>query len=437
MKRFCLATLCFLAAIQCRAQDSTGVWTLQSCLNYALEHNIQMQKSRVDELSGKEDMLQAKYEMFPSLSASVSQGFSNTPYTEMGDKSSYAGNYGANANWTLYNGGRQRLALKQSKVMNEINELSVEESANNIRVSIVQVYMQVMYATESVKINENTVETSYAQMQRGKALNEAGSISRVDYAQLESQYHTDKYQLVQAQNELANYKLQLKQLLELDITDNIEVSVPDINEATVLASLPEKETIYAASLTALPQIEIGKLSVKTSELQLQSTRAGFIPSVSLGAGIGTGHLSTSEFDVPKQFKTGLNENISLNVSIPIFSNRSNRTATNKAKYAIQTAQLDLQTKEKQVLKEVENSYLDVTSSQNQYISALERLKYVSQSYSLTEEQFNMGMKNIIELLTEKSNFLNAQQQVIQAKYMTVMNMQLLNIYQGKPVDTQF
>ena len=130
----------------------------------------------------------------------------------------------------------------------------------------------------------------------------------------------------------------------------------------------------------------------------------------------------------------MNCRMPVTVSIPIFSNRRYKTAYNKAKHAVTTSQLELLDAQKQLLETVEGIYLDATSAQTRYLSANERLSYTKESYALVDEQFALGMKNTIELLTEKNNYLSAQQELLQAKYMALMSIQLLNVYQRKPVD---
>lgn len=419
------------------AQDLSGKWTLRDCLNYALEHNIQVKKSKVSHLSGIEDTKQAKAQMFPSLSASVTQGYVNYPSSDAVSNNSYTGNYSVNANWTLFDGGRRTNAVKQQKIQNEVDELTIEQSEDDIQISLVQTYMQVLYAMEAIRINENTVEVSKAQRDRAEELLKAGSISRVDFAQLESQYSTDKYQLVVAQTNLDNYKLQLKQLLELDINADIELATPEITDKEVMFPLPEKQTIYNTSLAVMPEIKSSQFAIDIAELEKKKARAGYLPSLSMNAGIGTGHLSGTDYAFGSQIWNKFNESVGLTLSIPIFSNRENKTAYNKAKLAITSSQLELLNTQKELLKTVEGIYLDATSAQNQYTSASERLRYVSESYKLTEEQFFLGMKNTVELLTEKNNYLTAQQEVLQSKYMAVMSIQLLNIYQKKPVDESY
>ena len=437
MRRTILLTLLIAvctSAVALKAQEESQKWTLRSCLDYAIENNIQLKKSRVNELSGLEDTERAKAQLFPSLSASVTQGYVNYPSSDVDKNNSYSGNYSINANWTVFDGGQRNKAIKQQKLQNEMDKLSTEQGEDDIQIAIVQTYMHVLYAMESVRINENTVETSKAQRDRAEELYKAGSISLVDFSQLESQYSTDKHQLVVAQTSLDNYKLQLKQLLELDITQDIELSLSDIEETWVLAPLPDKQVIYTTSLAVMPQIKSSELSLENAELEKQKAKASYWPTISMNAGVGTGHLSGTNYSFGNKIWNNFNESFGITIKIPIFTNRENKTAYNKAKLAITTSQLELINSQKELLKTVEGIYLDATSAQSQYLSAKERLSYVQQSFKLTEEQFFLGMKNTLEMLTEKNNLLSAQQEVLQSKYMAIMSIQLLNIYQKKPVD---
>lgn len=437
MRRTILLTLLIAvctSAVALKAQEVSQKWTLRSCLDYAIENNIQLKKSCVNELSGLEDTKRAKAQLFPSLSASVTQGYVNYPSSDVDKNNSYSGNYSINANWTVFDGGQRNKAIKQQKLQNEMDKLSTEQGEDDIQIAIVQTYMQVLYAMESVRINENTVETSKAQRDRAEELYKAGSISLVDFSQLESQYSTDKHQLVVAQTSLDNYKLQLKQLLELDITQDIELSLSDIEETWVLAPLPDKQVIYTTSLAVMPQIKSSELSLENAELEKQKAKASYWPTISMNAGVGTGHLSGTNYSFGNKIWNNFNESFGITIKIPIFTNRENKTAYNKAKLAITTSQLELINSQKELLKTVEGIYLDATSAQSQYLSAKERLSYVQQSFKLTEEQFFLGMKNTLEMLTEKNNLLSAQQEVLQSKYMAIMSIQLLNIYQKKPVD---
>ena len=430
-RRVWIACVALLGWQLAAAQDSLKVWTLGECLDYALENNIQLRQSRNDYLSGIEDTEEAKAALFPSLTASVTQGFTNYPSSNATDRNSYTGTYGLNAGMTLYEGGKLRTAVKRQQVQNRIDALSVEESANDIRIAIVQAYMQCLYAAEAVTVNRSTADVSKARRDRAEAMWQAGSISKVDFAQLESQYASDEYQVVVASASLDNYKLQLKQLLELDITEEMNLAAPAIQESEVLSALPAKAEIYATALDAMPEIKRGELAVESAELGIRQARAGFFPSVSLSAGIGTGHMSGGSFESGSQVWNRFNENVGLSVSIPIFSNRKNRTAVNKARIAVSNSLLERQSLEKELLREVESAYLDAVSAQSQYVAACEKQRYAQQSCDLTDEQFRVGMKNTVELITAQNELTAARQEVLQAKYMALLNIELLDIYQGK------
>lgn len=424
---FCTALLGLRSAA---AQEAPKTWTLQECLDYAYENNIQVRQSRNTHLSGIEDTKQAKAALFPSLVASTTQSYTNYPSSEVTDNNSYTGTYGITAGMTIFEGGKLRTEVKRQKVQNQMDALSVEESVNDIRIAIVQAYMQCLYAADAVRINRSTAEASKAQRDRAEEMLRAGSISRVDFAQLQSQYSSDEYQVVVASSTLDNYKLQLKQLLELDIMEEMNPAVPGVKEENVLKALPSKDEVYATALKVMPQIRRGELGVEAAKLEEKSARAGFYPSISLSASIGTGHMSNNDFESGSQIWNRFNENIGLTLSIPIFSNRKNRTAVNKAKIAVDNSYLEWTSLQKELLRDVESAYLDATSAQAQYLSAREKEKYARESYELTSEQFRVGVKNTVELITAQNEYSAAQQQVLQAKYLTLLSIELLNIYQG-------
>lgn len=435
MKRLLPILLCSLLLSGLRnatAQEASKTWTLQECLDYAYQNNIQVRQSRNNQLSGIEDTKQAKAALFPSLVASTTQSYTNYPSSEVTDNNSYTGTYGITAGMTIFEGGKLRTEVKRQKVQNQMDALSVEESVNDIRIAIVQAYMQCLYAADAVRINRSTAEASKAQRDRAEEMLRTGSISRVDFAQLQSQYSSDEYQIVVAGSTLDNYKLQLKQLLELDIMEEMNPAVPGIKEENVLKALPPKNEVYETALKVMPQIRRGELGIEAAKLEEKSARAGFFPSISLSASVGTGHMSNNDFESGSQIWNRFNENIGLTLSIPIFSNRKNRTAVNKAKIAVDNSYLEWTSLQKELLRDVESAYLDAVSAQAQYLSAREKEKYARESYELTSEQFRVGVKNTVELITAQNEYSAAQQQVLQAKYLTLLSIELLNIYQGLP-----
>lgn len=421
-------------------------WSLRACIDYALRQNITIRKNRISAESSYIDIKTAKAAFLPSLSASVSQRMVNRPNSQSGtiisgdnitssqSKTSYNGSYGIDVSWTLYNGKRRLNTLKQNKLSNRVAELNVAESENSIEENITQIYIQILYAAESVKVDEETLAVSKAQCERGEALLAAGSISKSDYAQLEAQVSADKYQLVSAQATLQDYKLQLKQLLELDGEKDMNLDLPIMSDTDVLTPLPSKNDVYQTALSFRPEIEASKLNIHSSDLDINIARSGYLPTLSLSGGIGSTNANGSDFSFKEQIKNNWNNSLGVTLSIPIFNNRETKSAIQKAKLQKLTNQLNLLDNQKTLYKTIENLWLNANSAQQKYAAAEENLRSTQTSYDLVQEQFNLGMKNTVELLTEKNNLLSAKQEMLQAKYMAILNIQLLNFYQGNQIN---
>lgn len=421
-------------------------WTLNDCIRYALEQNIQLQQNRLSLEESKVDVKTAKAALFPSLSFSTGHNMTNRPYQETSsmvsgteiisssNKTSYTGSYGLNAQWTVWNGGQRLNTIKQQKLNKETAELTVNEQENTLQEEITKLYVQILYADESVRINEGTLELSKAQYERGKELLAAGDISKSELAQLESQVSNDNYQLVTAQTSLENYKLQLKQLLELDGDRDFTLAIPELDETNVLSPLPAKADIYNTALALRPEIQSSHLNIQSADLSISMAKAGYLPNVSLTAGIGTNHTTGSDFTFSEQVKRGWNNSIGLSVSLPIFSNRETKSAVEKAKIQRESRQLDLTNAQKELYRTIETMWLDASSAQQQFVAADAKLKSSQSSYELVNEQFKLGMKNTVELLTEKNNLMSAQQERVQAKYMAILNRVLLEFYAGNQIE---
>ncbi|MCS2428870.1 TolC family protein [Parabacteroides goldsteinii] len=441
-----LSCLLLLPAGMKAEDDMPKQWTLRNCIDYALEHNITIRRNRINVESTQEDVKTAKADFLPSLSGNISQRIVNRPNSASGtiisgdnittseSKTSYNGSYGIDASWTVYNGSKRVNTLKQQQLNSRIAELTVDESENSIEENITQLYVQILYSAEAVKVNESTLEVSRKEFERGQELFNAGSIASSDLAQLEAQVSNDNYQLVTSQTTLQNYKLQLKQLLELDGDFEMDLFLPPLDDSSVLIPLPTKDDVYQTALNLRPEIESSKLNIEASDMNIKISRAGYIPSLSLSAGIGTTNANGNDFSFSEQVKQNWNNSIGLTLSIPIFDKRQTKSAVNKAKLQRQTSELDLMDNQKTLYKTIESLWLSANSAQQQYVAATQKLKSTQASYALVSEQFNLGMKNTVELLTEKNNLLSAQQETLQAKYTAILNAGLLRFYQGEEID---
>ena len=404
-------------------------WTLRECIDYARHENIQVKKSNITEDSYAVDISQTKAELFPSLSGSIAGRYTHTQH----EKGLLNGQYTLNANWTIYNGGKNTNAIKQSKLQKESQKLSTQTTQNNIEIAITQAYLQILYSRESIKNNENIVASDSVQMQQTKDFLDAGRITRSEYAQVEAQYSADKYSLVQAKNSFDNYKLQLKQLLELEYDEEMDIIFPNIEDNDILQFIPSKYEVYRRSLEIMPEIANSKLNIQMANLSKSSAKAGYLPTVSISGSIGTGNIFNSSPSFSTQIGDNLNQSIGVTVSVPIFDNKQNKSNVSKANLNIRTAELNLVDTQKTLLSTIESLYQDAVSGQSKYNAAKDKLKSAKLSYDLLQEQYALGMRNTIELTTEKNNYANALQDLSQAKYTALLSIKLLNFYQGQGI----
>lgn len=419
-------------------------WTLTECIDYALQNNITLQQAKLQKQSATEERKQAKAALLPSLSASTNQSFGYRPWLENGvttvtngtvnskvNKTYYNGSYGINAQWTVWNGNQNRNQVKLGEVSEQQAELQTETTANNIQERIAQLYVQILYMNEAVEVNKQSLETSKRNEQRGKEMVEVGKMAKADLAQLTAQRAADEYTIVEAESNIANYKLQLKQLLELTGDETFDIEMLTAGDEQALAEIPALSTVYETALGGRPEIKNAQLGLKQSDIQMNIAKAGAMPTISINGGVGTSTASMSSQNWDKQIKTNFDASVGASVSVPLFDNRKTKTAVNKARIQREQAQLELLDQQKQLYATIEGYWLDAETNQQKFKTALTTVESEQASYDLLEEQFRLGLKNIVELMTGKDRLLSSQQNKLQAKYTTILNRQLLRFYQGE------
>ena len=423
------------------ARVSARQWTLHECINYALANNITLQKSRMSKYSAIEDYKQSKAALLPSLSASTSQNISYNPWPETGsytvqgskvqtnvDKFYYNGSYGINANWTVWNGNQNHNKVALNKLSVEQAALDSAQTANSLQEQIAQLFVQILYSKEAVKVNQATLETSKKTEERGKEFYKVGSLSKADLAQLTAQRAQDEYSDVQAQNSLAEYKRQLKQLLQITDQEEFDVSAKEPTDAMATTAIPSVTIVYDSAMQYRPEIQNALLGIKSSDVQLKIAKGQRMPTIGLSASVSTNTTSMNSNAWGKQLKSNLIGGAGFTVSIPILDNRQTKTAINKAILSRQSYQLDLKDKQTQLYSTIENYWLQANNNQEQYKSAKVNTESAQQSYDLLQEQFKQNLKNVIELMNGKDKLLQAKQNELQAKYMAILNINLLNFY---------
>ena len=312
-------------------------------------------------------------------------------------------------------------------------ELQTEQTANSIQEQIAQLYIQILYENEAIKIDTANISTSRLQVERAKERVNVGDLAKVDVAQLEAQLKQDEYSLVNAQAQLENYKLQLRQLLEIHDEEAFNVALPAVSDDDVLQLIPAKADVFKAALGLRPEVESAKLGIESAKVEKAIAKTGHLPTISANAGIGSSGGSGLHKSYFTQMKNNLSNTLGLSLSIPIFDQKQTKTSVQKAELAIMNSQLDLEDVHKQLYSNVENFWLNATTSQEQFRAATASVNSMQESYNLVSEQFRLGLKNIVELTTGKNNLLQAEGQRLQSKYTALYNLAMLKFYQGSPL----
>lgn len=416
-------------------------WSLKDCIDYALANNIQLQKAKVQQLSALEDIKQSQSALLPSLSLSTSQNVSYNPWPEQGSamiagnkvqadvkKVYYNGSYSLSGNWTVWNGGQNTNTVKLNKLAAEQARLDSAVTANNVLEQIAQLYVQILYSDEAISVTKESLKTSQANEERGKTMVSVGKMSKADLAQLTAQRAEDEYSIVEAESNLRNYKRQLKQLLQIADNDEFDVVIPSTTDEMALKDVPALNDVYAASLTQRPEIQNAKLGIESSDLSVKIAKAGKMPTVGLNAGLSTSTTSMNSNGWGNQVKNNFTVGGGVSVSIPLFDNRKTKTSVNKAMLQKESYLLDLQDKQTTLYSTVENYWLQAVTNQNKFKAARVSTESAQASYELLSEQFNLGLKNIVELMTGKTHLLQAQQNELQSKYLAILNLNMLDFY---------
>ena len=425
------------------AIEKPFAWTLQDCIDWAKQQNITVQRSKVDVRTSQVELQDAKQNRLPTVLFSTSQNVNNRPFQEIysgvvgsevvyfNKRNSYSGNYGVSASMNLYNGGQTRNNIKRAEINSQIAELNVLTRELSLEEQITQLYVQILYSEDAVEHDDELIALGQVQVDQAKARKQAGLLNKADVSQLESQLAQDKYQKVAHETTLEGYRLQLKQLLELDGDENLVLADPTL-ESNVLADLPSKQAVYEHALATRPEFKIQQLAMDRTYIDEDLAKAGKKPVINANAGISTTN-STGNGNMFTQLKNQWNNGIGVTMSIPIWDHGKTKNAVARARLQRETTYLDMVETQKNLWKTIENYWLQAHNNQQRYIAAQENVDYCRESYDLTSEQFRLGMKNIVELTQDKTKLSTAIQQMLQAKYEALLNMALLNYYNGEAI----
>ncbi len=426
------------------AAETPYTWTLQECIDWAKKQNITVQRNKVNVRSSQVALQDAKANRLPTVNFSTSQYVSNRPFQEsysgvigtevvaFSNKNSYSGNYSVDASMNLYNGGQTKNNIRLAEINSQIAELQVLASELNIEEQITQLYVQILYSQDAVEHDDELIALAQSQLEQARARKQAGLLNKADVSQFESQLAQNKYQKVADETTLDSYRLQLKQLMELDGDENLQLADPQLT-GNVLADLPDKQTVFQNAVASRPELKAHQLAMDRTYIDEEIAKAGKKPVINASAGISTTN-STGNGNMFTQLKNQWSNGIGVSMIIPIWDHGKTKNAVARARLERESAYLDMVETQKNLWKTIENYWLQARNNQQRYVAAKEKADYCRESYDLTSEQFRLGLKNIVELTQDETNLSTAIQQMLQAKYEALLNIALLKYYNGEGIN---
>ena len=413
-------------------------WTLKECLDYAEQHSLDIARAKAQAEQAKVDVMQSKGEWLPSLSASTSHSVSYQPFLEdiTGvdiEKVNYSGSYGVNSTWTIYNGNQTANNIRLAKLAAEQSELKSEILMNTIREQATQLYVQILYTREALKVNRELLQQDKTLYNRGEELLKQGQIAKYELLELQTQVANGEYDIVNTETQIEQYMLQMRDLINLPDDEPFDLASVEVSDCQAQAVIPPTESVYQQALATRPEVKDADLAIRQSELNYSVAKAGYLPTVDLTAGVGSNHSTVTDSDFFTQMKRSFDASVGVRVTVPILDNRRTKAAKQKADIARTIAKVDKADMESVLYNDIATYRLQAVNNQQKFNSGLTRLKYNKENYNAIYEKARIGTMNIVETLNARTLLLNAQQDVLQSKYLTVFNMQMLKLYAGETI----
>ena len=434
MKRYLLILMVLLSGelfAQAAVDDGnnvadTVVFTLDDCLRYAVSNNYERQTMELSHKSQELSLAQTKKQRLPSVSMSVSEGYSHN--TKGGAMS---GSAGINASMPIYNGGEINVSIEQESLRTEQSQLELTRFDDNLSINILQAFLSVLGNQELLKYQKSVLKSSREAMKQGYVKYETGSIVESDYLLLVAQYASDTNNVVDTQISIDNSLLNLKVLLSMEPELNLAIVYPDTSAINEMALLPPMNEAIERSVAYSPDLKISGYDIEIAQKSLRIAKAAQLPSLNLNAGLNTGHDGFTDFGT--QLGERFSQNVGVSLNIPIYSRGANRIKTKQNELSLQQSQLDYERNALTLRQTVAQEYQNVVSAYNSFVVSSQSKDAYLKSFEAYNSRFLFGSITAVELLQQQNNYLNALNKYIQAKYSFILERKILDVYMGNGV----
>ena len=436
MKRALLITLLVATALGLQAQK---VWTLDECINYALEHNLDLQKSQLARQQAEYQYKMSQNAWLPTLNANAGEylGFGQSPsYTGIyvSDNSSSA-SFGANLSLPLFQGLNLYNTAKADALNLQATEMDRKAAQLNLKLNVIGFYMQVLYGKEQVEIARRQVELSNEQLEKTQQLFENGRIAEADVYESQAQLATDQANLTQAETDLALNLLTLMQALEIEDGEDFEVSDPEAFFAGENQELDTPQNTITQALLNQPSMEAARLRLQKSHYDLKATKSAWYPSLDFYAGYSNGlyhYFSDNYPNTPanEQLKRNSRAQLGVSLNIPIFNGMKTKYRVKMTELSIDEQQLNLENVEKSLRKEIRQAYGNAKASKQKMEAMKNSLDASRVAYEYAKGGFEMGKKTLLELNESKIRLHKAESDLLQARYEYLYRVKIIELYKN-------
>src|SRR5690554_3538376 len=423
-------------------QEDVSALSLQEAVNIAVENNLTLKRSQLNQLNNEASLLEARGQRLPSLSASASGRFnwgrSINPVTNLFEARRIGNiNISANSNMTLFAGRQITNSINQAKVNVEVGKLNVAATRDEITLNIINLFVNVVFAKEQVNIAEFQLQTSVEQLQRTSRLVEAGSLPLSERLDMEAQKATGEVELINAINNLRLAKLNLSQQLLIPFTEEFDVSVPDLEAEDYPLEGVNAGQIYNIAVESMPEVKAADLLIESADYGVKIAKGAFYPSLGLGGNLFSNYVDQATFGNPESFNTQINNNLSqalgLNLNIPIFSNFRTKASLQRARVQRSLSEVQSLEVKNQLRQEIETSYTSAYAARQSYQASLTRVASLEEAFRMAQQRFDVGGLNSVDFQVAQNNLFGAQADLLNAKYEYIFRVKVLDFYLGNPI----
>lgn len=417
-------------------------WSLEDCIKYAIDNNIQIKQQTLQTRIQKNSLEQAKLSLLPTLNGSASQEYS---FGRALDQNSYtfynqtllSDYFYLSGQTTLFSGLQNYNNIQKNKYQLLAGEQDLEKIRDNVSLNVALGYLQILLNKELVTANENQLNISTQQIEKTRKLVDAGSVAKGNLLQIEAQAAQEELNLINVKNQLDLSYLTLTQLLEIRTPAGFEIVIPEITVDQNSAITGDIESIYNTASQSKPEIKSAEFKLTSSQYDLKIAKGGRSPVISMDHSFGSRYTYINnipgQLSFDEQMKNYKSYGLGVSLNIPILNGWKVNKNISNSKLAVENSQYTLEATKKQLFKDIQQAYTDAVAALKKYNASIKAVSSAEESFRYTEQKFNVGMLAPVDYNASKTQLLKAQSDMSQAKYEYIFKTKVLDFYKGLPL----